>query len=125
MTPTSAPLAEHHVELTALLVRGLVTLEPDDFPPANMTLELGLTLWMTRARSDLPAVRRSLFELRQALLEASVLEEKSEPIPLMAGDERKAVLSLAVYVWGLLQRAARSVESPAVALAEEVLAQLR
>ncbi len=111
------------LDLATLLARGLVTLDDEDLEEGNLTLELGVTLWMTRAGArHLGAVRAALFELRWALLRASELSDQEEPIPLMAGDERTAVLALAVYLRGLLHRAAASTALAPAAMAEEALA---
>ena len=48
-----------------------------------------------------------MLELRAALLEASGLDERTEPVPLLVADPVAATISLAVYMDGLLQRAAR------------------
>jgi hypothetical protein len=124
MVDTAMRAHRWEVDLPTLLLRGLVTLDEDDLAEGNLTLELGLTLWMTRAGSDLPGVRRALFALRQALLDASPLDEETEPVPLMAGDQRTAVLSLAVYTCDLLARAAASAELSPTLMAEETLAML-
>ena len=41
------------------------------------------------------------------LLEVSGLDERTEPVPLLVADPVAAVISLAMYMDGLLQRAAR------------------
>ncbi len=111
-------------ELAAQVLRGLSTIEACDLTGGNMTLELVVTLWMTKAGCDVATLRQTLLELREVLLESSVLDEATEPVPLVAADERTAVLSLATYLWGLLRRAAASVSSPPATLAEEALATL-
>lgn len=124
MPRPAAGAIEPHLDLSTLLARGLVSLDEEDLAHGNMTLELGVTLWMSRAGANLGAVRRTLLDLRWALLSSSDLDEVSEPIPMMAGDERTAILSLAVYLHGLLQRAARSVTATPAWMAEEALAAL-
>jgi hypothetical protein len=105
-----AAAAIRELELTPLLARGLAILEPEDLHPGNLTLELGLSLWMRRTRSDLRGVRDALLKVRGALLEAGGLDRQTEPIPLLAGDDRTAVLSLALYIKGLVNRAAHSAQ---------------
>lgn len=56
----------------------------------------------------LATARDDLLELRGALLEVSGLDRGSEPVPMTARDDRRAVLNLAVYVVGLIERASRS-----------------
>ena len=48
-----------------------------------------------------------MLQLRAALLEVSGLDERTEPVPLLVADPVAAVISLAMYMDGLLQRAAR------------------
>ncbi len=120
-----APLpAPRHLDLATLLIRGLVALDRDDLAEGNLSLELGLTLWMSRSGAGVHQVRSTLRALRSALLRASDLDEASEPVPLMAGDDRTAVLNLAIYLHGLLQRSARSRGSSPAQIAEGALAVL-
>ncbi len=113
--------APRRLDLATLLIRGLVALDRDDLAEGNLSLELGLTLWMSRSGAGVHQVRSTLRALRSALLHASDLDETSEPVPLMAGDERTAVLHLAIYLHGLLQRSARSRGSSPAQIAEEAL----
>lgn len=120
--PTVAALpVSLHLDLATLLARGLVSLDADDLGESNLTLELGLTLWMSRTGAGAAAVRSSLMNLRSALLRSSDLDETTEPVPLLAGDERTTVLSLAVYVHHLLQRAAASIRVSPADAADEAL----
>ncbi len=86
---------------------GLAVLEPDDLAHGNLTLPLGLSLWMRRGRVRVDAARDAMLELRDALLSASGLDERTEPVPLLLADPVAAVISLALYMHGLLHRAAR------------------
>lgn len=121
MSDAAVGLALGGVDLSTLVLRGLVTLDDEDLAPGNMTLELGLTLWMSRTRTDLPTARRALWGLRRALLAVSNLDQDSEPVPLMAGDQRAALLALAIYLYGLARRAADSRLLTAPQIAEEAL----
>jgi hypothetical protein len=122
MAMAQAAIAE--LELTPLLARGLAVLEAEDLTRGNLTLELGLSLWMRRTDSDLFGVRDALLEVRRALLEAAGMDRVSEPIPLLAGDDRTAVLSLAVYIKGLVVRAASAADTSRREIVEAALALL-
>jgi hypothetical protein len=89
-----------------LAARGIAGLSPEDLTRGNLTLELGLSLWMHRTGTDLAEVTSALLTVRDSLLEASELDRTSEPVPLLAGDAKTAALALAIYLDGLIDRAA-------------------
>lgn len=86
---------------------GLADLEPEDLTQGNLTVPLGLSLWMRRGRIRVETARDAMLELRAAVLRASGLDERTEPVPLLVADPVAATISLALYMDGLLQRAAR------------------
>ena len=47
---------------------GLADLEPEDLAPGNLTVPLGLSLWMRRGRIRVETARDAMLELRSALL---------------------------------------------------------
>jgi len=87
---------------------GLADLEPEDLGHGNLTVPLGLSLWMRRGRVRVETARDAMLELRAAVLRASELDERTEPVPLLLADPVAATISLALYMDGLLQRAART-----------------
>ena len=87
---------------------GLADLEPEDLSHGNLTVPLGLSLWMRRGRIGVETARDAMLELRAAVLRASGLDERTEPVPLLVADPVAATVSLALYMDGLLQRAART-----------------
>ncbi|HLM95173.1 MAG TPA: hypothetical protein VK283_02595, partial [Acidimicrobiales bacterium] len=87
---------------------GLADLEPEDLGHGNLTVPLGLSLWMRRGRVRVETARDAMLELRAAVLRASELDERTEPVPLLLADPVAATISLALYMDGLLQRAARA-----------------
>ena len=100
---------EESIERFALeAAHGLAELDPEDLAPGNLTLPLGLSVWMRRGQVGLDDARRALCALRRALLEASGLDERTEPVPLVVADPVAATISLALYLDGLLSRAAAS-----------------
>ncbi|HMD46979.1 MAG TPA: hypothetical protein VKG43_12505 [Acidimicrobiales bacterium] len=106
------------------LARGLAALEPSDLADGNLSLPLGLSLWMRRSGTDLVGARQMMLVVRGALLAASGLDRATEPTPLLAGDERTVVLHLAVYLEGLVARAARAAGESRRAVVEAALALL-
>jgi hypothetical protein len=100
---------------------GLAVLEPDDLTPGNLTVRLGLSLWMRRGRIRVETARDAMLELRGALLEASGLDARTEPVPLLLADPVAAIISLALYLEGLLQRAARMTATSRVEVATRAL----
>jgi hypothetical protein len=105
-------------------VLGLVTLESEDLSPPRLTLPLTVSVWMRRSRVGTGTARRALLELRTVLLEASGLDATCEPVPLSVSDPAVATLSLAVYLHGLLQRAAHGAATTRVAIAERAVEML-
>ncbi len=101
---------------------GLADLGPEDLAHGNLTIPLGLSLWMRRGRIRVETARDAMLELRAALLRASGLDERTEPVPLLVADPVAATISLAVYMDGLLQRAARATERSRVDIATRALA---
>lgn len=89
--------------------RVLAVLEPEALHGPDLSLELGLSLWMRRTGTGLFGARSELMSLRRALLKTSTLDTATEPVPLMPGDPRTALLGLATYVHGLVLRAASAV----------------
>ena len=101
---------------------GLADLESEDFSHGNLTVPLGLSLWMHRGRIRIETARDAMLVLRRALLAASGLDERTEPVPLLVADPVAATISLAVYMDGLLQRAARMTALSRVDVATRALA---
>ena len=101
---------------------GLAVLEPEDRRPGNLSLPLGLSLWMRRGGVDVHGARHALLELRDALVEAAGLDAATEPVPLQVADPTAATISVAVYVDGLLTRAAGAAGTTRIAMAERAMA---
>jgi len=101
---------------------GLADLEPEDLAHGNLTVPLGLSVWMRRGRIRVETARDAMLELRAAVLSASGLDERTEPVPLLLADPVAATISLAVYMDGLLQRAARMQATSREDIAQRALA---
>jgi hypothetical protein len=106
------PVSQPSDEFRYALARGLAGLDPDQTLDLdwreNITLKLSLSLWIRLAGADLAATRWELLALRADLLQVSGLDHRTEPVPLTAREDDRAVLILSVYLLGLIDRAARS-----------------
>ena len=101
---------------------GLAELDQADLAPGNLTLRLGLSLWMRRAGIGLRTARDTLLDLREALITATGIDGRTEPVPLVVNDPATSALSLARYIDGLLRRAAHLTASSRLEVAERALA---
>jgi hypothetical protein len=105
-------------------IHGLATLVPSDLTPGNLSLPLGLSLWMRRGRVGTDTACAVLLQLRDALLRVSGLDQRTEPVPLLVNDPGAATVSLAVYLDGLLRRCARHAATTRLDMAERAVADL-
>ena len=106
------------------VLRGMASLCSDDAAgptPGDLTLPLGMSAWIVRAAIGLPDAHEALMRLRSALVSASGLELRQEPVPLRVADPKTAICTLAEYLFGLVRRAARHAGRTPVELAESVL----
>ena len=116
-------IEDNSIEQFALeAARGLAELDPADLVPGNLTLRLGLSLWMRRTGIGLRAARDTLLDLREALIAASGIDGRTEPVPLVVNDPATSALSLARYIDGLLQRGAHVTDTSRHEVAERALA---
>ncbi len=88
------------------LLGGLAELGPVDPFSGDLSLELGLSVWLRRSGASLLEARERLFEARRAILSVCGLDPATEPVPLVGRSPRADALTLAGYVGDLLRRAA-------------------
>ena len=100
---------------------GLAELSPGDLVAGNLTLLFALSVWLRICDLGPVAACSGLVGLRRALLEASGLDEATEPVPLLAGDSRNALLGISVYLHGLVNRSVARAGIPPRAIVEEAL----
>jgi hypothetical protein len=86
---------------------GLAGMIPEDHEKGNLTIPLGVSTWIVRSDINLARACDAMLELRSALLEVSGLDQRSEPVPLLGSDRRTSVLTLTIYLDGLVERGAR------------------
>jgi hypothetical protein len=103
---------------------GVAGILPEDLERGILTVPLGVSTWMARSEVDLSQACDLLLELRFAFLAVSGLDQRTEPVPLLGGDRRTSVLTLAVYLDGLVERGARASGITRTELAQAALAVL-
>ena len=88
------------------LLGGLAELGPVDPFSGDLSLELGISVWLRRSGTSLVEARGALLEIRQVILEVCGLDPATEPVPLVGRSPRSDVVNLVGYVGDLLRRAA-------------------
>jgi hypothetical protein len=106
------------------LLGGLAELGPVDPFTGDLSLELGISVWMRRSGTSLLDARSLLLELRPLILEVSGLDPATEPLPLVGRSPRNDVVNLVAYVNGLLRRASASAGCSVNRVVAGVIAQL-
>jgi len=91
------------IEFAPALARGLLEFGPFD---TELSLELGLSVWLHRSATSPEDARTAMLELRLAIVEASGLDPRSEPFPLIGRTAEKDLVNLAGYLGSLVSRAA-------------------
>jgi len=106
------------------LLRGLAELGPVDPFCGDLSLELGISVWLRTSRTSLLEARGVLLDVRLAVLEVCGLDRDSEPVPLVGRSPRLDVVNLVAYLGDLLRRAAAEAGWSVRAVAERVIAAL-
>ena len=106
------------------LLHGLAELGPVDLASGDLSLELGISIWLRRNETPLEEARHLLLDIRQQVLEASGLDAATEPVPLVGRSPRLDVVNLVAYVGDLLRRGAAAAGCAPRALAARVMAEL-
>jgi hypothetical protein len=117
----TAPPAEVERSFLQEAAHGVAGMIPEDREQGNLTVPLGVSAWIVRSDIDLARACDAMLRLRSAFLEVSGLDQRSEPVPLLGGDRRTSVLTLAVYLDGLVERGARMARTTRRELAEAAL----
>jgi hypothetical protein len=83
-----------------------------DYPlvKKELTLELGLSIWMKRNDIAYDDCRAAMLAIRASLLEVAGMDVKSEPIPLHGRSPEVDVANFAAYLAELFLRASAAVE---------------
>ena len=106
------------------LLSGLADLGPVDPFSGDLSLELGVSLWLRTSGTPLLEARGRLLHIRELIIEAGGLDPATEPVPLLGRGPRSDVLNLVGYVGDLLRRAASVSGRPVQVVARSVIAGL-
>ena len=106
------------------LLRGLAELGPVEPFSGDLSLELGISLWLRTSGTSLLEARSSLLEIRRLILAVCGLDPSTEPVPMVGRSLRSDVVNLVGYISELLRRASarsgRGVESTVQAVVAEL-----
>jgi len=106
------------------LLSGLAELGPVEAFSGDLSLELGISVWLRTSGTSLVAARSSLLEIRQVILEVCALDPATEPVPLVGRSPRSDVLNLVGYISELLRRASAATGRRIGTVVEAVVAEL-
>jgi hypothetical protein len=106
------------------LLGGLAELGPVEPFSGDLSLELGISLWLRASGTSLLEARSSLLEIRRVILTVCDLDPATEPFPLVGRSPRSDVLTLVGYVSDLLRRASAGLDRRVEAVIEAVVAEL-
>jgi hypothetical protein len=105
-------------------LRGLAELGRVDTGSGDLSVELGLSVWLQWSGSSHDEARKTLLSLREQILSACGLDRASEPVPLVGRSTKVDLVMLAGYLGDLLSRAAHSARCTPSELARRVIAAL-
>lgn len=106
------------------LLSGLAELGPVEPFSGDLSLELGISVWLRTSGTSLLQARSSLLEVRQVILEVCALDPATEPVPLVGRSPRSDVVNLVGYISELLRRASAGTGRAVGAVVEAVVAEL-
>ena len=106
------------------LLHGLAELGPVDPFSGDLSLELGISVWLRTSETSLMEARSSLLEIRQVILEVCRIEPSTEPFPMVGRSPRSDVVNLVGYISELLRRASAGLGRGMEAVIEAVVAAL-
>jgi hypothetical protein len=106
------------------LLSGLAELGPVEPFSGDLSLELGISLWLRTSGTSLIEARSSLLEIRHVILEVCGLDPSTEPFPMVGRSPRSDVVNLVGYISELLRRAAAGLGHGVEAVVDAVVAEL-
>jgi hypothetical protein len=106
------------------LLSGLAELGPVEPFSGDLSLELGISLWLRTSGTSLIQARSSLLEIRHVILEVCELDPSTEPFPMVGRSPRSDVVNLVGYISELLRRASAGLGRGVEAVVEAVVAEL-
>jgi hypothetical protein len=112
------------VEFGPAALRGLSALGPCVPAATDLSLELGLSIWLHCSHTDLDSACLTLLEIRDLVLEEAGLDARTEPVPLLGHSPEVDLKNLAAYLSELLARAATWTGGDPELLIETVIGRL-
>jgi hypothetical protein len=106
------------------LLGGLAELGPVEPFSGDLSLELGISLWLRTSGTSLVEARSSLLEIRHVILEVCGLDPSTEPFPMVGRSPRSDVVNLVGYISELLRRASAGLGRGVEAVVDAVVAEL-
>jgi hypothetical protein len=106
------------------LLSGLAELGPVEPFSGDLSLELGISLWLRTSGTSLIEARSSLLEIRHVILEVCGLDPSTEPFPMVGRSPRSDVVNLVGYISELLRRASAGLGRGVEAVVDAVVAEL-
>jgi len=108
----------------AVLLGGLAELGPVDPFSGDLSLELGISVWLRRSGTSLMQARGMLLEIRRLIIEVCELDRATEPVPMVGRSPRLDVVNLVAYVGDLLRRASADAGSSVRSVVDRVVVAL-
>jgi hypothetical protein len=106
------------------LLSGLAELGPVEPFSGDLSLELGISVWLRTSGTSILQARSSLLEIRQVILEVCAFDPATEPVPLVGRNPRSDVVNLVGYISELLRRASAGTGRALGAVVAAVVAEL-
>jgi hypothetical protein len=106
------------------LLGGLAELGPVQPFSGDLSLELGISVWLRTSGTSLISARSALLAIRQVILEVCELDPATEPVPLVGRSPRSDVINLVGYISELLRRASAATGRGLAHVVEAVVAEL-
>lgn len=107
---TAAEKSTRATEFARAVALGVGDLLLDDLDPASVARLFGLSGWMLKDSVTREEAYEGLAALRHSLLEVSGLDQRLEPVPLRTGDPKASLRIMAIYLDGLVSRAAGALD---------------
>ncbi len=106
------------------LLSGLAEMGPVDPFSGDLSLELGVSVWLRTSGTPLLEARGRLLRMRDLIIEVCGLDSATEPVPFVGRSPRNDVLNLVGYLGELLRRAASGSGRSVQGVARLVIAEL-
>ncbi len=106
------------------LLSGLAELGPVEPFSGDLSLALGISIWLRTSGTSLLDARSSLLEIRRVILEVCELDLSTEPFPMVGRSPRSDVVTLVGYISDLLRRASAGLGRGVDAVVQAVVAEL-